>query len=151
MSGWPSCIEALSVLLPSVGFMEFFFKCRKTHRPSCPPSSFRTMKANVWKNFCVKDVLCPLWKWVGVHLHPDSHMLVCRGGQWAHVAALTILTCPTLPLQVALAAPLRSVVLTTRNKVCALFVNASMLCFLSCPPAPLKAWSHLKKYQPYFQ
>lgn len=117
------------------------------------------MKVNIWKNCCVKDVLCPPVKVSGCPSMPwIPRTSVQRQGQPAGPALLCVLvlTCSTLLLQAALAAPppcpLRHCCTLTTQwiKLCALFysLNASTPCFLSHPPASFKGLSHLKKYSP---
>lgn len=106
-----------------LGLWRFLFKCRKAHGSSCPPAPtlpFQTMKANIWKNRCLKDVLCPREsEWVGP-LHPEYRVLARRGGvaRWPHVAVLCDCHLPRAPVAGSTCPPIRAalciaVVLTT--------------------------------------
>ena len=127
-----SCIETFAVLSfwRWVWWNFFFFSfrqvCWKACYSSCHLSPFRNMKANVWKNCCLKDELCPPWKCVGVCWCPECHMPVHRGCPGPKMLCLWCWTAPRscwnwhLPLSTTVqthCCPHKSV-----NKVCALFM-----------------------------
>ena len=130
-----------------------FCNCWKAYCSSYLPSPSRNMKANIWKNCCLKDVSCPPWKYVGVCRCPECHEPVHRGGGGPGPELLFLWCWPAprscwnqhLPPPAAVwphCCPHNSV-----NKVCALFETASTPCFLSGSLALFKGLSHLKKCQ----
>ena len=125
---WNFC----SSFILKLGLMDFFFffwqLCWKPCYSSCRLSPSRNMKANVWKNCCLKDEPCLPWKCVGVCWCPECHMPVHRGGDGPGPEMLCLWCWPAprscwnqcLPLPTTVqpyCCPHKSV-----NKVCALFM-----------------------------
>lgn len=162
VSCWQSCIEALAVLSFYVGFMAFSSQVSEGTRLFLPPGPHPPLsdyESKYLEEPLFKRCVVSPWKWVGGSSAPRvpcastqrrcGPLAPCRCALWLPPAPCSCCR-QHLPPDPRCALH-RCCTHNSVNKVCALFVKASTLCFLSRSSAPFKDLSRLKKHQPNFQ